>query len=329
MNALRHGLQIGAVVIGRNEEQRLEAGLESFLGNVELIIYVDSGSTDNSLQLAKSLDVETISLDMTIPFTAARARNKGAEFLFEKNPNIKYIQFIDGDCEVQTDWIKKASEFLENNTEYAVVCGRRRERYPEKSVYNQLCDIEWNTPIGDALACGGDLLIRSDAFKQIDGYKNHVIAAEDNEMCFRIREKGWKIRRIDEEMTLHDAAMYSFSQWWKRATRAGYAYANGCVLHGKSKERYMVRENIRILVWGIFLPLLIFVLALINPLFLLLSLIYPLQIIRIGLTRSDVENIKYSWAASTVAGKIPEAIGFLRFWSDKLKNRTAQIIEYK
>ena len=34
----------------------------------------------------------------------------------------------------------------------AVVCGRRRERLPEASVYNRLCDLEWDGPPGETEA---------------------------------------------------------------------------------------------------------------------------------------------------------------------------------
>jgi glycosyltransferase involved in cell wall biosynthesis len=230
-------LQIGAVIIGRNEGQRLVTCFESLLGHVDNIVYVDSGSTDNSLQEAKTRGVDIISLDISIPFTAARARNQGANQLIDKYSQLKFIQFIDGDCEIQPDWIATASNFLQANPDYAVVCGRRRERYPDQSIYNHWCDIEWDTPIGDAIACGGDALLRIEAFKQVKGYRNDIIAGEEPEMCFRLREQGWKIKRIDTEMTLHDAAITKFSQWWQRTVRTGYAFTLGCSIHGQSEER--------------------------------------------------------------------------------------------
>jgi GT2 family glycosyltransferase len=263
---------------------------------------------------------------MNLPFTAARARNEGANYLLHKFPDLNAIQFIDGDCEVQADWISKAQDFLEAKTEYAVVCGRRRERFPEQSIYNQLCDIEWNTPVGDAMACGGDALIRVSAFIQVDGYKNCLIAGEEPEMCFRLRAQGWKIYRLDEEMVLHDAAITQFSQWWKRTTRTGYAFASGSSIHGKSVERYWVKETERIILWGLLLPIVIVALSIINLLYLALLLIYFVQIVRVGLKRSGLSKIKFKWAASIVLGKIPEALGLLKYY---LIRNTIAIIEYK
>jgi len=320
---------IGAVVIGRNEGQRLVTCLESLLTRLEHIIYVDSGSSDNSLQEAEMRGVECLPLDMSVPFTAARARNEGAEYLLKNYPDLHYIQFVDGDCEIQPDWIDSAENFLTDNLQYAVVCGRRRERYPEQSIYNQLCDIEWDTPVGDAIACGGDALIRVDAFKQVDGYRADLIAGEEPEMCFRLRHNGWKIQRLDAEMTLHDAAMTKVSQWWKRTVRAGYAFALGSSIHGKSKERYWVKENQRIMIWGVFIPVLVLSLVIVNPIFLGLLAVYLVQVMRVGNKRPDLGSMKFIWAASVVLGKIPEAVGLIQHAKNRITKTTTQIIEYK
>ncbi|OQK17038.1 glycosyl transferase [Methyloprofundus sedimenti] len=321
--------RIGAVVIGRNEGQRLVTCLQSLVNSLDYIVYVDSGSNDSSLHEAESLGVATISLNMSIPFTAARARNEGAQYLLSNFVELDYIQFIDSDCEIQPEWIVTAAHFLDEHADYAVACGRRRERFPEQSIYNQLCDIEWNTPVGDAFACGGDALIRVEAYKQVNGYRDDLIAGEEPEMCFRLRAKDWKIKRLDAEMTLHDAAMIKFSQWWKRTTRTGYAFTLGSSIHGKSEERYWVKETQRIMLWGLFLPVFIVVLAFVNPLFLFLYLIYFVQIVRVGLKRRDLGTIKFKWAASVVLGKIPEAIGLINCLLDRLRNITPNIIEYK
>lgn len=329
MSNLNFSLRVGIVVIGRNEGHRLVTCLDSLLNCVECIIYVDSGSSDNSLQEAEERGIECLSLDMNIPFTAARARNEGASLLIKKHPNLKYLQFIDGDCELQDNWIDKGKTFLEENSQYAIACGRRRERLPEHSVYNQLCDIEWDTPVGDAKACGGDALIKIDAYTQVGGYRNDMIAGEEPEMCFRLRQEGWMIRRLDVEMTLHDASMSKISQWWKKTVRTGYAFAIGNSIHGASKERYCVKEYYRVLFWGLFLPSLTLMLMLIHPLFFLLVLIYPLQIIRVFWNGKDIVKGRFLWASGIVLGKFPEAFGVLRFHYDQVRTNASEIIEYK
>lgn len=323
---------LGAVVIGRNEGERLASAIRSLLAKLDMIVYVDSGSTDNSLVSATQLGVLTVQLDMSIPFTAARARNAGAFYLLERYPNIEYIHFIDGDCEIQPCWIIKAFDFLDSYPEYAVVCGRRRERFPELSVYNLLCDIEWNTPVGDALACGGDALIRVKAYQQVNGYLDDLIAGEEPEMCFRMRKLGWKIRRLDAEMTMHDAAMTKFSQWWKRSVRAGYAYASSYYLHGKSKEHFKAREVSSIFVWGILLPFQCIALSFFYSSFLITFMLYSFQIIRLTLQYKrelDSSKIAFYYAMSNTIGKFPQAQGILKFVFNTIKNKHGTLIEYK
>lgn len=330
MNISINKLQIGAVVIGRNEGQRLVTCFESLLNCVEHIVYVDSGSSDSSLHEAKVRGIDSLSLDTNIPFTAARARNEGADYLIQKYSNLDYLQFIDGDCELQANWMGKAQGFLNENIQYAVVCGRRQERYPEQSIYNQLCDIEWNTPVGDTMACGGDALIRVDAFTQVDGFRNDLIAGEEPEMCFRLRQKGWEIFRLDAEMTLHDAAIIKFSQWWKRSKRGGHAFTEGAWLHGLSLEKYYVKESLRVFVWGLLIPFCILISSLfLAPYLFLMTLIYPLQIIRLVLRSDVLMDKKWSYAFFLVIGKFPEATGQLGFVFRQLFGRKRQLIEYK
>lgn len=324
--------RVGAVVIGRNEGQRLVTCFSSLQQYVGQIIYVDSGSSDNSLEEANNFGIESLSLDLSTPFTAARARNEGAFFLVGTYPDIEFIQFIDGDCEVQPDWISTAETFLDENLQYAVACGRRRERFPEQTIYNQLCDIEWNTPIGDALSCGGDALIRVSAFKKVNGYRDTLIAGEEPEMCFRLRAMGWKIRRIDAEMTLHDAGMTQLLQWWNRARRAGYAYSEGAYLHGNSEEKFKVKEVLSITAWGIVLPVLIMSLCFYESSSVLLLLVYPLQIIRLILVNNkQLRSFSdaYYYAISNVFGKTPQLLGAVQFLFNKWRGQRGKLIEYK
>ena len=161
--------RIGLVAIGRNEGQRLHQCLASAMG-VNLIVYVDSGSTDNSVDLARELGVEVVNLDLSFPFTAARARNAGLEHLLQVCPDTEFVQFVDGDCEIVPGWLDLAQQTLSTQPDTAVVCGRRRERFPDLTVYNLLCDLEWDTPIGETKACGGDAMMRVTAFQPVGGF---------------------------------------------------------------------------------------------------------------------------------------------------------------
>jgi GT2 family glycosyltransferase len=323
--------KVGVVVIGRNEGQRLRRCLESVSGRGYLLVYVDSGSTDRSMIVASEFGVKPISLDMSTQFTAARARNVGFEALLEHSENIKYAQFVDGDCEVDAVWITKGVDFLESHQEIAVVSGRCRERYPENSIYNLMCDLEWNTPIGEAKSSGGNALMRVKALVDVKGFRSDLIAGEEPELCVRMRAAGWKIWRLEEEMVLHDAAITKFSQWWKRNIRGGYAFAEGAYLHGHTTERHWVVESRRSLIWGLCIPIVILLLTLFSwQMALLTSLVYPLQLTKLWL-RNKQQAKPYPWrlAGFSVIGKFAEMIGHVRFRYQKLLSKPKELIEYK
>ncbi len=325
-NPLKH---VGVVVIGRNEGDRLIACLTSLLKESQAIVYVDSGSTDNSIENAAKLPVHVVKLDLKLPFTAARARNAGFAKLNELYPDLTYIQFVDGDCVLSGNWITTAFNFLEENNQVAIACGRRRERYPERSIYNFLCDIEWNTLIGETKACGGDCLTRKSAFVAIGGFRDSLIAGEEPELCVRLREQRWKIWRLDADMTLHDAAIHHFPQWWRRSVRAGYAFAEGAYLHGRKPEKHWVTEAKRSLFWGIALPVMIFVLVGLEPIFaLILLMIYPLQWFRLCYKYRENPN-KYFYSFLMLISKFAEGYGLLKFTANIALNRHGRLIEYK
>src|SRR5207253_10942968 len=105
------------------------------------LVYVDSGSSDGSVAAARAIGAAVVELDMNIPFTAARARNEGFAQLMKIAPASEFVQFVDGDCEIVPGWLERAVATLAGEQRLAVVAGRRRERHPEASAYNRLCDI--------------------------------------------------------------------------------------------------------------------------------------------------------------------------------------------
>jgi GT2 family glycosyltransferase len=325
---------IGIVLIGRNEGDRLVRCLMSITGQAQNIVYVDSGSTDGSCAMARAQDVTVVELDRSLPFSAARARNAGFEWLVQQHPEIKYVQFIDGDCEVVTGWIGAAADTLANDPKIVAVCGWRRERYPERSAFNRICNVEWHWGnVGPVTQFGGDVMIRLAALQQVGGYNNSVIAAEDDELGVRLRQRGGQLIRINRDSTIHDANITQVSQWWRRAQRCGYAYGLVSSLHGHLPERKFIKEVRRTLVWGGLVPLLALILAIPTHGWSLgLLLRYPIGIVRtIQFTRgrgfSWAESIP--WGISCGLSSFPEVMGLWQFYLNQWRQGQHQIIEYK
>ncbi|MEO5768844.1 MAG: glycosyltransferase family A protein, partial [Polyangia bacterium] len=254
--------EVGVVAIGRNEGDRLTRCLESVPPGVRGVVYVDSGSSDDSVINARRQGVEVVDLDMSVPFTAGRARNAGFDRLMELHPSLKMVHFVDGDCEFVRDAIEAAVAEMDTAPDIVAVCGWTRERHPDHTPFNVLCDMEWRMrPVGDTQAFGGIFLVRASAFKAVGGFNPEVIAAEDDEVGIRLRKAGGRFRRIDHVSVLHDAAITHIHQWWTRAKRCGHGFAQVADMHGGPPDHYFVNHVRRSCAWGLGLPAVATVLA--------------------------------------------------------------------
>lgn len=324
---------VGAVVIGRNEGTRLRRCLNSLAEQGVPVIYVDSGSTDGSLELARYMSVSGVPLDMSRPFTAARARNVGLQELRELHPDLKYVQFVDGDCEIMPNWLANARTVLENDSNVAVVCGSLQEMAPEASIYNRLCQLEWRRPEGTIESSGGIFMGSIDALESVGGFDDSLIAGEEPEMCLRLRLAGRTIYGSPAVMARHDAAMDRFGQWWKRSVRAGHSYAEAYAMHGHS-EGFRRREVRSILFWGLAAPLLALSTAWptmgISVLVLAVGYLRLYRNVRVGKQSSGERPEDASiYARFVVLGKFAQAQGVLNYWLNHVIHRKCRVIEYK
>jgi hypothetical protein len=197
------------------------------------------------------------------------------------------------------------------------------------SVYNLLCNIEWNTPAGETTFCGGDALVRVEAFEAAGGFRAQSIAGEEPELCVRLRKIGWKIWRLDANMTQHDAAMTQMRQFWTRSVRCGYAYAEVSRLHKATPYGIWRRETKRAIFWGGFLPIAICLGALIYPAALVGALAYVFQICRVAVARGPTCSDSWIYAFFITVAKFAEFQGILKFYWHQLSRQNAKLIEYK
>lgn len=322
-------------MIGRNEGNRLKLCLMSLCNFGFPIIYVDSGSFDDSIKLASQYVTSVHQLDNSSPFSAARARNEGFDVLFRQFPNLEFIQFVDGDCVVAATWFNAAQEALASNKQFALVLGHRRELNPNMTIYNRLCAMEWNSPLGELKNFGnliGSFFIRTEVFKRMGGFKTDVIAGEDSELGVRLSLAGYNMKKIDHHMETHDANMLKFSQWWNRSVRAGHAIGQRAFLNGSTVLEDCVKERKSTLFWGVIIPLLWLLLLLFKPvLSLVVVTMYCLLTFKIYFHKrkeGNSSNNAFYYSVFVVIGKVANGIGLLKFYINRFKQHYV-LIEYK
>jgi cellulose synthase/poly-beta-1,6-N-acetylglucosamine synthase-like glycosyltransferase len=275
---------------------------------------------------------------MTTPFCAARARNEGYRQLVDLEHGLRYVQFIDADCELDANWLPQALKALEKQPDWAAVAGWLRERAPEASIYNRIAELEWNqSRPGPVDAVGGIFLIRRDAFDSVGGFDATIPAGEEPELCQRLIHKGWKLLRLDYEMARHDLAMMRFSQWWRRMVRAGYGSMDVAYRFGVGR----FSNNVwRVLGWNGWLAATVIAALLaaaststaLAMLAMAMFAIWPVRMIRIAFrTRAKGHpwSVALPYAILMAICHLPQGWGQLRYLADRLLNRSLRLLEYK
>jgi len=330
-------MNVAAVVIGRNEAERLRRCLDSCSGVDGMVVYVDSGSTDGSVAIARETSVDVVELDMSMTFSAARARNAGFARL-QALSAADFIQFVDGDCEIQAEWINRASSYMAGHPDVAVLAGRLSERFPDASIYNRLGDLEWNcSKPGEVDAVGGIFMIRRAAFESVGGFNDSVTAGEEPELCQRLIQKGWKLVRLDCDMAWHDLAMNRFGQWWRRQMRTGYGGLDVARRFGLAG---FIRNNWRARFWSVwpFLVLMTGVFAAVSGgagsivAVMSVAMLWPLQLGRIAWRswrNGQPPDIAIAYGYFTMLSFWPQMFGQIKYALDRFIGRGPCLIEYK
>jgi len=324
---------IAVVVIGVNVANYLKNCIDSVLNsNYPMsklnVIYVDGGSTDKSTDIAKKFKNVTV-IELRDPHpTPGKGRNAGLRVA-----KGTLVQFMDADTTLDPNWFKKALPYMDGNV--AAICGHRREKYPDKNIYHKIGNAEWSYEEGTCRYFGGEVLIRKDIAEQVKGFDEKLIAGEDPDLSYRIRQIGWDIYRINEEMSTHDLNMNRFSQYLKRAYRSGYAYAEIGLRYSRYKEKLWLKELVRI-IFNFFMPLIVLILGIIagkTILGLLLSIIVATRQIgkfskykqRYNLTTR--ESIIYSLHLSFIV--YPQFTGVMRYLFTLISGVSLQNKGYK
>ena len=318
---------LSVVVIGRNEGERLRRCLESIRdmnpirGQVE-VIYVDSNSTDASPALAATFGATVIELNAARP-SAALARNAGW-----RAAAAPWILFLDGDTILHPAFPRLA---LHNAGEASVaaVWGHRREIAPTANLFHRVLDLDWVYAPGLTPFCGGDALFRRAALEQVDGFNETLIAGEEPELCTRLRARGFQILHIDAPMTGHDLAITRWSQYWRRAARAGYAYAQmAWRTRGEQLPLWSVEARGNVLRALVLLALVAAIPFVPLPALAILAALVARSAWRSRWKSSDNFSL-LCYGAHSHLQQLPIFAGQVAFWWDLAQNRRRGLIEYK
>lgn len=208
---------ISFIIIGKNEGWRLQKCLQSIsyvveqdaIANYE-IIYVDSQSTDNSIELAKQYGAKAFLI--TGECNAAIARNIGAK---EAVGDILF--FIDGDMELFPDFLPQVLT-KDGQLEYPFISG----------IFNDIVyDLDWNyldtsrrhkLQEGDAdsveTTTGGLFLITHSLWDKVGGMDTRFKRSQDYDLGLRLNKINYPLHRKATLLANHYMRQYNIQQFY-------------------------------------------------------------------------------------------------------------------
>jgi glycosyltransferase involved in cell wall biosynthesis len=328
-------LDVSVVVIGRNEGERLTRCLQSVhAGDWDSLswelIYVDSHSVDDSKQRAGRQGAQVLSLG-DMPPCAAAGRNIGW-----RAARGELVLFLDGDTLLEPGFVRHALAVLRAQAPVVAVWGHRRELNPAQSIYTRVLDLDWVFAPGRVEYFGGDVLVRRQALEAAGGFDDRLVAGEEPELCRRLRAQGGHIEHVDVPMTRHDLAITSLSAWWRRAERAGLAYAQVSSRFAGTDDPLWRREAIRNRWHGsllLVLPLVAVAAGIWHPaafaalaLVLLAAWFRSARRCRWKCPRQP--GLAWAYAAHSHLQQVPILAGQWRWWRLRRARRQPTLIEY-
>jgi glycosyltransferase involved in cell wall biosynthesis len=223
-----------------NEEENISKAIESSLRAISPyggeVIVADSGSTDLTTEVASRYPVKVIQLKNAGERCCGIAPQLGFQ-----HSHGDFIYLLDGDMELDADFIALALEALNADPQLAGVGGFVREMRINNSEFlsrqkRQMSRKASDRANVDCLNGGG--LYRRTAIGDV-GYLSdrNLHSFEEFELGARLRTKGWKLMFLDRLSANHYGyTLGTYRLLWRRIA-SKYVYGSGEVLraaiHGK------------------------------------------------------------------------------------------------
>ena len=195
---------LAVVVIGRNEEAYLDGCLEAARAAVAPfgaeIVFVDSRSTDRSVDIARHNDVRIAEIGASASLCPALGRLIGQQLTASR-----FVLFLDGDTEVDATWVRDGIAFLEAHHDVAGVSGRLREvYYADGRVVGEHADF---FRVGDAPEdvdeLAGNAIYRRTTLEQVGSFNPFLSSYEEMDVAERARQAGFRIVRLPITLGTH------------------------------------------------------------------------------------------------------------------------------
>lgn len=210
---------ISFIIPTLNEELYLEDTLKNisrYLGSHEIIIS-DGGSTDRTIEIARKYTDKIIVHKQSHRQTIPEGRNAGA---FASHGS--YIVEIDADTRFNdiNDFFHILISRFENNKKLVAATTWFRvypdkETIPDRLVYGftGLLSLVINNYLEGGATSGGEFqMMRRDAFMQVDGYNEKLIAMEDNDLFIRMSKLG--LIHFANNLTIYHSARRAHKLGW-------------------------------------------------------------------------------------------------------------------